>query len=37
MDLHQEFDEEGVYVGFVALTFMNEDNIPLVRTNVVPK
>ena len=24
-------------MGFVALTFMNEDNIPLVRANRVPK
>ena len=32
-----EFDKEDVYVGFVPLTFMNEGNIPLVRTNRVPK
>ena len=37
VDLHQEFDEEDVYVDFVPLTFMTEDNIPLVRTDGVSK
>ena len=37
VDLHEEFDEEDVYVGLVPLTFMNKDNISLVRTDVVPK
>ena len=29
--------DESVYVGFVPLTFMNQDNIPLARMDVVPK
>ena len=37
VDLHEKFDEEDLYVGFVSLTFMNEDSIPLVRTDGVPK
>ena len=37
VDLHEEFDEEDVYVGFVPLTFMNEDNISLAPTDVIPK
>ena len=36
-DLHDEFDEEDVDLGFVPLTFMNEDNIPLLRTDGGPK
>ena len=35
--LHEKFDEEDVYVVFVPLTFMNEDNIPLVRLDGIPK
>ena len=37
VDLHEEFDEEHIYLSFVPLTFMNEDNISLVRTDGVPK
>ena len=37
VDLHEEFDEEHIYLSFVPLTFMNEDNISLVRTDEVPK
>ena len=37
VDLHEEFDEEDVYEDFAPLTFMNEDNIPLVHMDGVPK
>ena len=36
-NLDEELDEEDVNVGFVPLTFMNEDNIPLAHTDGVPK
>ena len=37
VDFHEKFDEEDLYVGFVSLTFMNEESIPLVPADGVPK